>query len=363
MSSSLLFHSGELGLGEYSQFERLGNGSAVVRNKRVFRAGTFRDSRGRQQEWTREDLDEMVSNFSKLQTVLPNVPIRRDHSRTVDNVMGYFESLRSDGEFLFADFHITEPDDADKYERGTYRNVSIEVGSYTTNDEQEFNPVAMGLAFVDLPAVEGLFTLHQEDDAMSFTQEDLDWAAAAAYAQAVEDAAGVEEFALAVGYAQADLDVRAEFAAGDEDKPPFKFALPDGSETTDYAAVQADLTAMGSALAEQRDLFRHTFVDDLVRSSKIIAPMADTLKEHVSSLSDDQYASFAATYDQAPALPLLGDHGEHGAGPDGSEFAGEIARLEETVAFHKMSGLSDDQISDLPSFRQLQQLTTQAQEV
>lgn len=360
-TTSLFFHA--TGGESTGEFQRLDNGGAVVLNKRVFRAGKFRDSRGKMREWTAEDLETMVSNFSALHDVLPHVPVRRDHTRSVSNIMGYYTGLRTDGQYLFADYHITEPSDAEKYERGTYRNVSIEIGTYTTNDEETHAPVVMGLAYVDLPAVEGLFTLHQEDDAMSFTQEELDWAVAATYAAAVEE---TTEFALAAGYAQGELDVRAEFAADeDNDRPPFKFALSDGTETTDYAKVQADLTAMSTVLAEQRDLFRHAFVNQLVEDGKIIAPMADSLKEHVSNLSDDQYASFAATYEQAPRVGILGDHGGEETDPGkGDEFSAEVERLEQQLEFHRMSGLKDDQIKTLESFARLQEIRTlQAQEV
>lgn len=364
MTSSQMFHAGAfMATGEDAPFERLPNGGALVRNKRVFRVGTFRDSKGKQHTWNAEDLANMASNFTTLQVQLPNVPIRRDHTRSVGNVMGYFQSLRSDGEFLYADYEITEPEDANKYERGTYRSISIEVGNYRTNDDVEYSPVVLGLAHVDLPAVEGLFTLHQEDE-MSFTQEEMDWAVASVYAQSLEDAKGENDYALAVGYAQADVDVRAEFAAADDDKPSFEFSLPSGDATSDYAAVQAELSAMGTVLSEQRVLFRNKFVDELAEGGKIIAPMAATLKLHVTGLSDDQYASFVSTYEQAPKVAILDDHGDQGGNDSRSEYDLELSRLNSQLAMHRQSGLSEDAIKALPSFARVNEIKTmQAQEV
>ena len=363
---------------------RTADGGAVVTGKRVFRVGQFRDSRGRQVEVSPDDLAAMVANFYALKaTHLPNVPIRRDHSETVTNVMGYYTDLSTDGTYLYADFEITEPEDIAKYERGTYRSVSIEIGSYTTNDGQKYEPVVLGLAFVDLPAVEGLFTLHQEDiDTMSeITQEDLDaavaYALACGYAQALADAEPSDEqvqFALACGYAQADVDVRAEFAANDTERPPFKFTLAGGDITTDYSAVQAELAELKIARvaqAEQKQLFRSAFVDDLVRDNKIPAPMATQLKALAATLTDEQYAAFAATYEQAPALSMFANHGDSGGGstgatvgatPGANSTAVEIAHLEKVVAFQREGGISDASLEQLPSYKRLIQLR-QAQEV
>ena len=364
MTSSQMFHSGaSLATGESAPFERLPTGGAIVRNKRIFRVGTFRDSTGKQRTWTAGDLADMASNFVTLQAELPNVPIRRDHTRSVGNVMGYFESLHSDDEFLYGDYKITEPEDANKYERGTYRSISIEVGSYRTNNDETYSPVVLGLAHVDLPAVEGLFTLHQEDE-MTFTQEEMDWAVAAVYAQSLADAEGDSDYALAIGYAQADLDVRAEFAAADDDKPPFQFVLSSGDETTDYGKVQADLTAMGTVLSEQRNLFRNKFVDDLVSGDKIIAPMAATLKNHVIELNETQYASFVATYEQAPKVGILDDHSSHGGNDNEGQYDVELQKLEAQLAMHRNSGLNEDQIKALGSYSRVQEIKTmQAQEV
>ena len=352
----------------------LDDGRGLVTGKSVFRTGSFRDSRGREVEVSSEDLHAMVENFYALKrSSLPHVPVRRDHTKSISNVMGYYTDLATDGNFLYADFEITEPEDVKKYERGTYRSVSIEIGKYRTNSGDEYEPTVMGLAFVDLPAVEGLFTLHQEGDNDMMTEEELDTriqhAVAMGYAQGLEDAAPTEgdvEFALACGYAQADLDVRSEFAANDDDRPPFTFTLMSGESTTDYAAVQAELSAAAAAAEEQRSAFRGAFVDQLVTDGKIPAPMAPSLKALASTLNEEQYGTFAASYEQAPTLALFENHGDSGGGSVGGPAKDEVAKrievLEAQIKQHQFAGVPDEQIKSFGSWAELQSLR-QTQEV
>jgi hypothetical protein len=145
------------------KFTKNADGTAAVEGFKVFRSGTFRDSLGIQHTWTDEHLTQMVANHEmlKARNLLPNVPVRADHSFSVDKLVGWIDGLYTDETFLRANFRFTEPEAAAKFDRGTYLNRSAEVGLYETNDEAFFWPVLMGFAFVDLPAVEGLFAASQ----------------------------------------------------------------------------------------------------------------------------------------------------------------------------------------------------------
>lgn len=346
------------------------DGSLMVRGQRVFRTGTFRDSRGRQTEWTGEDLHNAAANFRRLSVnELPNVPVRKDHTRTVKDVAGYFTDVYVQGQYLLADYSILVPEDVAKFQQGIFRSVSLEIGTYRTNDEVEHTPVVMGLALVDLPAVEGLFTLHQEESAM-FTQEQLDWAVASAYAAGIEADRPVDEnvinHALALGYAQADLDIRAEFAANNDDLAPFQFTLVDGTQTCEYGAVQAIITEQGlriaandTALAEQRTATRHDFVAQLATDGKITAPMVEGLKATVTDMSVEAFEGFAKTYAAAPVLGILagnGATGKPGDGAQGDTTADKIAHLEMVVQMHRNAGTKDEALHALPSWTELQDL-------
>src|SRR4051812_31246565 len=103
------------------------NGNKVLHDVPVFRAGTFRDSLGMQRTWDVEHLFQMVQNFNSLRAkgILPNVPLRVDHSFSAEKVMGWITGLRVDGDFLSATFEVTEPADFDRIQRGTYRSRSL----------------------------------------------------------------------------------------------------------------------------------------------------------------------------------------------------------------------------------------------
>src|SRR4029077_15946707 len=77
----------------------------IVRGLKVFRVGSFRDSRGRRNEWTAARLQRAVDNFNTLRRsrILPDVPVRLDHTTSIQNVVGYFHELDFDGTFLRAD--------------------------------------------------------------------------------------------------------------------------------------------------------------------------------------------------------------------------------------------------------------------
>src|ERR1035437_5369846 len=164
MTTALIDHAAQPSVSFFSAnpsgtIEKNEGANGMVRGMKVFRTGSLKDSLGRQHTWTPEELDAIVTHFDQLRTsgAFPYVPVRVDHSASADSVVGYFANLARDGDFIVADVEFTEPEALAKWERGTYRGRSLEISAYETNDEQRCWPVALGLAFVDLPAVEGLY--------------------------------------------------------------------------------------------------------------------------------------------------------------------------------------------------------------
>jgi len=107
----------------------------IERDVKVFKIGTFTDSYGRTKEWTGEDLDTAASNFKELRdlNILPNVPVRKDHSTSIKDVVAYFTDVRRDGNFLLADWEWVSEEAKHAWDRKQLRNRSIEIGKYTTN--------------------------------------------------------------------------------------------------------------------------------------------------------------------------------------------------------------------------------------
>lgn len=356
------------------QLEKRTDGTAVARGLKVFRSGTFRDSAGVQHTFTNDHLTQMVFNYKLLRDrgSLQNVPVREDHNRSQASVVGYFSDLRQEGNFLVADFDITEPSAVGKIERGTFRGRSAEVGMFETNDEALYWPVMLGTAFVDIPAVEGLFSknpsnsiakdavfdgrpvalIHSEEP--NVPQSPEEWLAAANYAQWVEAATfaqACDDWVRAATYAQAIEDA-AKTA---------KFRV-NGSETVDFAAVQTHIDSLERFAADTKDANRRAFVKSLVSDKKIAVTQEENLTALALSLGDDQYESFVASYSAAPVIPLFEKHGGRSDSQttDTDNEDDELAVAEATVTHLRRSGMSEEQLKNTPSFKRLEALKAKA---
>lgn len=334
------------------------NGSASILNYPVFKAGTFRDSAGDQQTWTTDELARMVQNFAalKAQDIFPNVPVRSDHSGSVDKVIGYFDAVRvsPDGMFLLADFTVTEPGAINKIARGTYRSRSLEVGLYESNDGDMYYPVVFGVAFVDIPAVEGLHTKNAEVSYFSMTSTDIK---ETIMPDAIVNDRGAqkpdhEAAPTGVGtYSNGIVTMTVPSA-------PHAFRI-NGGDSTDTAAVQSHIDSLEAFAKDTREENRKAFVNSLVASKKIAAPQAEMLSELAVDMSDAQFAKFTASYAAAPSLSLLEAHGNGTTNLDGqlSQADSEIEILTASVQQHKRAGLTAEQIANTASFKKLAVLT------
>lgn len=369
----------------------LGNGNWAIDGLRIFKSGTFKDSMGFQRTWEVEHLEQMIFNYNMLRDrgLFPNVPVRTDHSASIDRVVGYIESLRRDGNFLVADLEITEPDAYDKWKRGTFRSRSLEVGAYETNDESMYWPVVMGLAFVDIPAVEGLHSKNKESDklAMSFSQYMQDEHKETSVA---EDATnqdktdggeqqtdgGEKQTQTTPPTAPAQTETQPAPPApvtpgepqiqegdnqgeGQHRAGSFSFRV-NGQTITDFGAVQRHIEALEGFQRESIKTARQDFVKGLATDNKIAATQLDSLTELAVGMSDEQFNAFKVSYESAPQSSLLASHGNTGGGtpPAGSPADEERQILEEQVAMHRRSGMSEDKLQKTDSYRRLQELKT-----
>lgn len=347
--------------------ERNADGSGIVRGVDIFRAGTFRDSMGEQNTWTVEHLAQMVSNFSLLteSEIFVDVPVRRDHSFSVDKIMGYFESVRVEGDRLVADLRITEPDSLDKLVRGTFRSVSLEVGMYVTNEEIPYWPVVFGVAYVDISAVEGLHSSSQiptsyftsdrsnpiqEENSVSTENSDKGVPRPVNFT-----IKGVETSDHAAIQAHiTELEKRPE-AVG-------KFRV-NGAETTDFAAVQAHIDTLETVIEEATLNARRSFVKELVSEGKIVAPQEETLSDLVTGndFTEAQFEKFKASYADAPKQTLFENHG---SGDDSEkdpankdDSPSELTIAEETVAMlRRSSAMTEDELQQTKAFKRLTEL-------
>lgn len=346
-------------LGVEGEVEKGENGSHIVRNVPVFRAGSFRDSKGRQHIWDETALDQIAGNFHTLRNngIFPHVPLRTDHSRSTDSLAGYLVGMERREDKLVADLEFTEPEAYEKWKRGTYRSRSLEVGPFQSNDEQLFWPVAKGLAFVDIPAVEGLFSKSDVENAPPEPKENEPMP------ESTPPKADAH-FTIR-GVPTADVETVQRYIDELEGKgvpAAFEFSLADGATETDPEKVQAHIDTQAKALDDLDKAGRSDYVKQCVKDNKLPAPQEEATIELVKTFSGDQWAQFTKTYDDAPQLAPVGrTHGERRTDPpsEGGEkdaVAQEIEDLEGVVATFRRGNLSEEKIKKMPSYQRLQEL-------
>jgi len=374
-------------------------GSKILEGIRIFKQGTFADSMGIEHTWTDHHLSLMSLHFRLLRDggFFPNVPIRVDHSWSAKDVVGYFVDVypaTDDPAFLAADIELTEPDAFEKWERGTYRSRSLEVGMYETNEGVAYWPVIMGMAFVDIPAVEGLharnasqygFSQRVEDKEnpgqMHFPDRNVDMAAwtaavnadpdgfqrACTYAEweiAANYAKACDDWTRAAIYAQALADEETARHARQQAGQPATFRV-NGSETADHASVQRHIDTLETFRTETIQGGRAEYVRSLTSDHKIAAPMEASLLALVATMDEAQFAAFKAGYDAAPSATLFGQHGVQPGdttNPQGGTNPGEPGSgsgvtekddLTEIIRNHQRSGKSPEFIKGTQSFKRL----------
>jgi hypothetical protein len=386
------------------EVETTGTGSHILKGVAIFRAGTFRDSRGIERTWTRDDLVAMAANFTSLKDggVFPNVPIRENHTIDVKDVVGYFSRVYldpSDPDTLLADIEITEPDAFGKWQRGTYRSRSLEIGPYLANgSDKPLWPTVLGLAFVDVPAVEGL---HRQAPPQHFSQyiEDgnpvppkkdvnMDSKALAHLASWIESGRTADEWIAACNFAKQQEDQQqqqAQHAAQQQQltsyytavqlhqanaqalglpvdySTPYTFRI-NGAEITDPAQVQAHIDGLHTAIAEAAKQERIAYVNKLVTDGKLLATQQVATQALVDTFTAEQFTQYRQTMDAQAPLSLFQNHGapgSQGGGGTGNEHQQQVAPeqrkavLKETVAQFRRMEKSNEFIKGTDAYKEL----------
>lgn len=323
------------------------NGTGTVTGLKVFRVGSHRDSKGKKRSYEAADLDKMVDKFNELRDagILPHVPVRADHSSSVLNIVGYFAGLRREGDFLVADVEFTEPSALEKFKRGTFRGRSLEVGKYQDGADKIHENVVQGLAFVDLPAVERLYRKEFPEEGTTVTEEN----------QTPEPQTFRLRGVATTDYAavQTYIDETEKNQGQPPERHNFRVA---GAEVNDPAAVQQHIDGLETFRKDVRENARVEFVKQLAKDSKIAATQIDTLTEHAKGLDDEQYKTFCASYEKAPANSMFNKTGD-GDGANNDDKSKEHTEkddLEEMIAEFRRMDWSDKQIEESTAYKRLQ---------
>ena len=88
----------------------------------IFRVGEQSDSQGNTRKWTVSDLEKIVKNYDAKKH---EVPLVVGHPKENAPAFGWVESLKTDGEFLFAKFRQLVPEFVEAVKKGLYKKRSI----------------------------------------------------------------------------------------------------------------------------------------------------------------------------------------------------------------------------------------------
>lgn len=401
---------GTRGVKKYKKVKEDGTSVLVLEGVAVFRSGVFRDSMGFQHTWEPIHMSQMVAHFDLLrsQNLFGDVPVRKGHGSffgdPMDTLVGYHTGLKAEKRinpadskeytYLLADYEILDPDAQAKIDAGLWRNRSSEVGNWVTNDEAEFWPVYQGFAYVDIPAVEGLnfekagvgtrFALMSENDEEAPVGTENSGNGPDENQGASEDqnngeattSSGASETTVQVSPAEdqnpdepnpqageTDQNTGTENPANSAHSQPSGFRVF-GKSVTDPNAVQSHIDSLEKFQGEQRDAGRVSFVSALVGDKKITAPQEEGMKALALSMSDEQFSQFKGVWEAAPTLSILESHTggstNHNGSSEKSAEEDRIEILEGTVKHHRQSGMSQEEIEVLPSYKELQQLQSNA---
>jgi len=377
-----LFSAGDLATKAPKMFRKkndAGKEVLIIEGLPVFRSGTFRDSMGFQHTWESIHMDQMVANFEMLvnRSIFSDVPVRSGHpgwlvsgTEGTGKVVGYHTALRKEERtskhdnkeytYVLADVEVLDPAAMEAIEGGLWRNRSAEIGSYVTNDEAEFWPVYMGVAYVDIPAVEGLngFSKHQNFSVMMEKETTVP----GSQEESQQQAPIVPPTPPAPPAPPAAPAANAEHSA--PSAPSFRFRIG-GTETVDFGAVQSYIDGLenrNTALEEfQKETVksnRASFVSDLVKSNRILAAQEEATVAFAQGLSPEQFEAWKATQEGAPANPLFGQFGQQPQGgeaptPQQEKAKSQVELDKEIVAMHKRAGQSPENIKKTASYGRL----------
>lgn len=140
-------------------------------------------------------------------------------------------------------------------------------------------------------------------------------------------------------------------------------------------AVHTHLSNLETFRKETIEGSRVEFVENLARQNKIAATQigsradgdqaATGLIAFALGLSDEQFSSWKASFESAPAQTLFGTHGIEPGDTNAPTRTGaenvqlEIANLEQIIADHRRAGLSQEKIETKESYKRLQALKSQ----
>jgi len=277
----------------------------LLKNVEVFKSGTYKGV-----EFKNSALDKMVANFHYLKAFgkFPNVPVRADHPAifgvggVINRVGGYIADLRKVGTKLVADFRITNDEMWERIMEGTYISRSAEIGTYDDNEGTIYSPILFGVAWVDIPAVEGLspkFSLSKDKNVKllnlnlkeSMTKEQI------ALAKETEDAKTELEKGKVAETIVKEESKKEEIVETPLKKESTKIEKNDEVET---ASFSKQFPKEAGELEKYRIEVLENFFDKLVTDGKLLPVSKEKCLAFAKDLSAEKLESFKALLSSFP---------------------------------------------------------------
>lgn len=358
-------------LAQKPTFEKVDdNGKKVLRvlNIPIFRSGQFKDSMGDLFSFDKFGIDSFMRNFGHLKDtgIFTMPPVRAGHPHPFNNgrmesVIGYITDIRvetrtaphdnQEYDYLLADLDILRSDAQENIESGLWFNRSIEIGPYEDNSGQEYAPVVLGVAYVDIPAVEGLnFNKNQEGNTMGgVIMPNVNGGKAADFTFKI-GGNDTNDFSRVQGYITETetklADITGKFQASE----------------TKIANLTAENTSLKEFQSTVKADIRKDFVNSLATDNKILESAKESTAAFAADLTDAQFDAWKKTWDNAPKAAPLGTFGHQNAeGKDGHDN-GADANDSKSVALaadkgvlndFKMLGKSEEVIKKTPAYQRV----------
>ena len=121
----------------------------------IFRAGEHTDSKGNTAEFSKTDLQSVVSNFKKRSS-----PLVVGHPKMDDPAWGWAEELKIEGDTLYAKAEEVDADFAEAVEKARYPNRSVRL----RKTDNGFELGHIGFLGGKPPAIDGMQWLFSEEE-------------------------------------------------------------------------------------------------------------------------------------------------------------------------------------------------------
>lgn len=334
-----------------------GSNSLVVKNIAIFRSGSFKDSWGDTHTYSKFEMDSFARNFSHLSdNSIFDPVVRAGHPGMTNDrlasVIGYIRNIEVENrqslqgvsyDYLIAELEIIDKDAIEKIKSGLWNKRSAEIGAFEDNDNNIYAPAVLGVAYVDVPAVQWLdwSKNHDTDNIQLFDKEGLEEMTGMPKVHVFHIGGNdTSEFSRVQDYI---TNIEAKFAAASGEISTLK-TENESLKTTNDALAEFKKEALSTA--------RHSYIDSLAASGKILETGKTEAYAMVDMFTEEQFTAYKKVMGDAAPNPIFGAYGnqeqDENKVPD--EKADEISVYKSVIQDLRGVGRSIDSIKKTQAY-------------